>query len=299
MEEKNKNNRWILFAGIGCIVLVCLCGGLIAGFFLIQRTSSGTSFTTEMRNVFSDEFMPLIGTPDPPSIEVPTLEAIQIPSLPPLEEVFPTLELFENQPDLTGNQYLDDSRLVDDFSSDALGWPEYDDGTTILKYENQAYSFQVKQADYYDWVYVPVMFNPASIVFDVWGLPGEQHGTFGVFCQYQDPANYYYAEFDLETREVMIGIIENDEFVPLYEPNQDDYYWIPVDAFSPLPEEVNTIALDCQPETITLTVNEDLVRRVIIQKPFTSPGVMALFVYALDFAGPDGYKLYFDNVTIR
>jgi hypothetical protein len=67
----------------------------------------------------------------------------------------------------TVGQHLDDYSLFDDFSSDELGWPRYDDGTTRLAYEDEAYGFQITEPDYYDWAYFPVEFFPDEIRFDV------------------------------------------------------------------------------------------------------------------------------------
>jgi hypothetical protein len=64
-------------------------------------------------------------------------------------------------------QHLDDYSLFDDFSSDELGWPRYDDGTTRLAYEDEAYGFQITEPDYYDWAYFPMEFFPNEIRFDV------------------------------------------------------------------------------------------------------------------------------------
>jgi hypothetical protein len=33
-----------------------------------------------------------------------------------------------------------------------------------------------------------------------------------------------------------------------------------------------------------------------VPQPFDDPGEAAFFVYAFDFAGPEGYKVFFDNV---
>jgi len=299
MERQTKSNRWILFVGIGCVVILCICGALVAGFFLITRSNSSTTFINDFPNFIPDEILPEINTPEPLSIEIPTLPAIELPTMPAIDELLPTLQALGTGPDQASGQYLDDSMLIDDFSTTAMEWPEYDDGLTILKYENQAYSFQIKEPDYYDWVYIPVLFNPSYIMFDVWGLPGEQDGTFGVFCQYQDPSNYYYVEFDLQTRQAVIAKIEDDEFIPLTEPDSNDEYWFPVNALKQSPDQVNTIAIDCQLGAITLLVNNEFVQMVPVNNPFSDPGVMAFFVFTFSSAGPEGYKVYFDNVIIR
>ncbi len=299
MEEKTRNNRIILFVGIGCLAIICICVTFVGTFLVFRSTTSQQTITDNLQNLIPEEIMPEIGTPDVSSLDVPTLPPVEIPTLPAILSDTPTPETNESELDTAGNQFSDDTMLVDDFSTDALDWPVYDDGLTIINYEDQAYSFQITEPNYYDWAYVPATFNPSYIMFDVWSLPGEQDGTFGVFCQYQDPENYYYVEFDLETKGAILAMIREDEFIPLTEPDSNDEYWIPVDALTSSPDEINTIEIDCQLDIITLIVNDQLVEIVLVDSPFTSPGVMAFFVFTFEFAGPDGYKVYFDNVTVR
>jgi len=94
----------------------------------------------------------------------------------------------------TGPQFRDAHMIKDDFSSEALGWPLFDDGKTILKYENNSYSFQIKEPDLFDWAYLPIDFSPSEISFDVVSPQSLQDGTFGVFCNFQDEKNYNYMD---------------------------------------------------------------------------------------------------------
>ena len=147
----------------------------------------------------------------------------------------------DSGPALTGNQRLDEYSLYDDFSSEALMWPLFDDGKTILKYENGAYSFQIAEPDYIDWAYLPVDFIPYEIWFNVQGLAGEQDGTFGVFCQYQDVDNHYYVEFDLQTNSYIIAQYFNGEDIPLTKQNTGGQFWYETSAFKSSPDAVNQI----------------------------------------------------------
>jgi hypothetical protein len=197
---------------------------------------------------------------------------------------------------LTGDQHIDDHSLYDDFSSEALLWPIFDDGKTILKYENDAYSFQIREQDYYDWAYFPVDFIPFEIRFDVQGPEGSQDGTFGVFCHLQDADNYYYVEFDLQENTYMLGHVLDGEFIYLTEESSSGNHWQSTDALNSPPTSVNRIGVSCYLEEITLFINDQLVDQVTVPQPFDDPGEAAFFVYAFDFAGPEGYKVFFDNV---
>jgi hypothetical protein len=106
------------------------------------------------------------------------------------QKATPSVEAVSPAPGLTGDQRLDDFSLFDDFSSEALGWPVYDDGITLLGYEDGAYGFQITGPEYYDWAYFPVDFIPYEIEFDVKTTSGAQDGTAGVFYHFQDEDNY-------------------------------------------------------------------------------------------------------------
>lgn len=302
--KKKRGLLWLLPVGIGCIGLICICG--LVGIFLYNMQNpfayfSGTT-PTSVPDVGAE---PTEVTPQPTiaPTETPIPEATDLlaPTEAPatMEPPFPTPEpTIEDNP-LTGNQYRDEFSIFDDFSSKALGWPEYDDGITILQYEQDAYSLQVTGQDYFDWAYVPVNFWPNVIQFDVWGLPGSQEGTFGVFCQYQDFDNYYFVEIDLETNEFVMGQYLAGEYIPLTIPVENEQYWLSADPLKPYPDEVNKIDLSCSQEFMVLSINDALVYHITIPDPFQNPGEMALFVYAFSFAGSDGYKVFFDNVAVR
>lgn len=296
-----KRNKWILPVGIGCVVILCLCGGAVGGFFLLQNQVVSIISDAGFEDLLPTEFRSIIEeTALAPIVEVTEMpEATQ----PPIEEPSTPTDQPSTPPDdstMPGDgQYQDEFTLVDDFSSNAFGWIEYEDEITILKLENGAYSFQVLEPAYYDWSYVPVDFFPSFITFDVYGLPGEQDGTFGLFCQYQDEFNYYYVEFDLQTNEYVIAQIVDDEYILLNEPLAEDYDWLTTSAFSENPEDTNTITVDCTLDTFSLIINNELVNSVFIEDPFTNPGDMAFFVFAYEFAGTEGYKVFFDNVVVE
>jgi len=286
MTEQKRFPWLALILGVGCVGVLCI-GVLVVGggavYFLTQETA------------IPSVPEPVVTVPveilEPTSVPAPVVE----PTLVEPTAVEPTTP----GTSLTGDQRLDDHSLYDDFSSDALGWPLFDDGKTILKYENQAYSIQITEPDYEDWAYLPVDFIPYEIWFDVQGLPGQQDGTFGVFCQYQNEDNFYYVEFDLEINSYVIGQILNDEHIPLTPQNANGQYW--QDASGTLkspPTSVNRIGVTCYLDSITLFINDQWVDEVGVGQPFDQPGEAAFFVYTFDFAGENGYKIFFDNVEV-
>lgn len=276
-----KHFPWLaIILGAGCVGVLCI-GFLVIGggaaLFLTQRSAS-------------------------PSIPEPVV-TVQVVTPGPLQEPTqlvppPATAQSDFGPTLTGDQRVDDHSLYDDFSSDALGWPVFDDGKTIIQYENEAYSFQIAEADYVDWAYFPVDFIPYEIWFDVQGLSGQQDGTFGVFCQFQDVDNYYYAEFDLQDNSYILAQIVNGEDIPLTKQNSVDQYWYETSTLRSSPDAINRIGLSCYLDSILLSINDQFVDEVHVPQPFDQPGGAAFFVYTFDFAGPDGYKVYFDNVEV-
>jgi hypothetical protein len=283
LTEKKQFPWLAVVIGVGCVGVLCV-GVLVVGggaaFFLTQRTASSS------------------GPEAVVTVEVKVATIMPEPTdIPPIE---PTTAIEPTAPgtSLTGDQYVDESSLYDDFSSDALGWPVYDDGTTILKYEDDSYSFQIAEPEYIDWAYFPVDFVPYEIWFDVQGRPGPQDGTFGVFCQYQDVDNHYYVELDLETNSYIIAQYLDGEDIPLTKQNTAGQFWYESDAFKSSPDDINHIGIGCYLEEITLFINDQLVDQVKAEQPFDQPGEAAFFVYSFSFAGPEGYKVFFDNVEV-
>jgi len=281
---------WAVVLAIGCVGVLCIGILLVAGggVYLLNLRSDPKA---ESEAVIISPAETLGPTPSPtPGLEPPLVEPAYSP----------TPEIVQDQPTLalTGNQRLEEYSLFDDFSSEALGWPVYEDGKTILKYENQAYSIQVLEPDYYDWAFIPVGFVPFEIWFDVQGSLGAQDGTFGVFCQFLNDDNYAYVEFDLADNSYVIGQIIAGESIPLTAENDSGQYWYSTDALQSSPNAVNRIGVSCYPQSITLFVNDQWVDEVEITQSFDRPGEAAFFVYTFDFAGEEGYKVIFDNVEV-
>ena len=283
---------WTLIIGAGCLGFMCV----------VIVAAGGLAFFSDL-NIVLPAVPVLDGTTTSiPATSMPATVLVQ-PSQPtnlpdPTPAPSPTAKPTDSGPTLTGDQHLDDHSLYDDFSSDALGWPTFDDGSTILKYENLAYSFQVTEPEYYDWAYFPVDFIPYEIWFDVQGQTGLQEGTFGVFCHIQDADNYYYAEFDLETNSYILAQRLNGEDIPLTKQNTVGQFWYETSALKSPPTTVNRIGVSCYLDSITLFINDQWVDEVNVKQPFDKVGEAAFFVYAFDFAGENGYKVLFDNVEV-
>jgi hypothetical protein len=278
MTEQKRFPWLAVILGIGCVGILCVGFLMVGGgaaFFLTQRSTSPSMPEPVVTvQVLPPETLPEPTQPVPPPATIPT----------------------DSAPTLTGEQRRDDHSLYDDFSSDALMWPTFDDGKTIIKYENEAYSFQIAEPENIDWAYFPVDFIPYEIWFDVQGLPGRQDGSFGVFCQYQDADNHYYAEFDLQSNSYIIAQYLDGEDVPLTKQNDVGQFWYETDAFKSSPTAINRIGVSCYLDSITVFINDQLVDQVDVPQPFDQPGQAAFFVYAFSYAGENGYKVFFDNV---
>ena len=289
MNGSNDNKKWLLPVGIGCgLLLICLClGAAVGGFYLYQNQTFNDTLDIAVPTLDIDIEMPTM------EVVIPTIE-VEAPNMPAATEA-PAATPTDSGPTLTGNQTITASYMFDDFSSDALMWPIFDDGVTILKYENDAYSFQITEPEYIDWAYVPVEFSPTYIKFDIWGPPGDQNGSVGVFCQYQDTSNHYYAEFDLQDRKYILATYINGEDISL----NGDNFWVDTNSLQASPQSTNTIELTCTLDSMSLTINGEFVDQVTIPDPLTSPGTMAVFVYPYSYADENGTKVYFDNVEVQ
>jgi hypothetical protein len=273
---------WLIVLAVAGICALCTAVVLIAGiFFSFTRSTSPSN--------------PIVALNTLPPVSTFPASPTSFPVIPePTNAINP--EPTSSGLTLTGNQQLRDFYLYDDFSSEALDWPVYDDGVTIIKYENGQYSFQIAEPDTYDWAYVPLDFSPTDIWFDVQGMNGPQDGTMGVFCQFQDDDNYYYVEFDLGTRSFIIGQYIAGVDTILSQENAQGDVWQPTSALKPSPQEVNRIGITCNLDSIILFINDEWVTEVSVGTPAATSGEMALFVFAYSYGS--GYRVFFDNVEV-
>ena len=279
--KTNRNFPWWVVLAVGCVCVLCvgvLGVGGVAYFYQMTTEPPTPEYVSPTSAVYT---VPPAVTPDIPEATQP------VATEPPVSGT-----------SLTGQQELSEYRLYDDFSSEALGWPVFDDGKTIIQYEDGQYGFQIKEPDYVDWAYVPVNFTPLEIRFDVKSITSQQNGTFGLFCQYQDENNYFYVEFDLGTATYVIGQYAKGENIALTPQNAQGQYWQEVSTLNTSPGAVNRIGISCYRNFITLYINDEWITDVNPPQPVDNPGSMAFFVYAFPFADAEGYKVYFDNVEV-
>lgn len=307
LKDGHQNKDWIIYAAIAIVAVTIICGVLVGSLYYLQQSGRSLPFSSELQTLMAgegaaiehDQSTPAAESQTRPSFALPTMGGIEIPTRKPGESITSTPIPTATTPNLTGNQYLDNTTLIDDFSSDSLGWPVVSGGDATIQYENETYTIQVRGANSTEIAIAPAPFNPSYILFDVWRTPGVQQGTFSVFCQYQDARNYYFIEFDLQNRKVQFGQMVDNVFIPLTVPDANLSYWIPVDALKLSPENVNTIGVDCRLGVINLLVNDEFVRLVPVNSPFDNPGGVAFSVSTSDNTGPEGYQVFFDNVFIR
>ena len=282
--EENKSRKWLLPVGIGCLVLLCICIGLAVGIFVIgERFTSRLPFDIDE---FTDGSF------------IPTMEeSFGLDEGATVDDGSGS-DTGSTANGSSGGQTSTDSYFADDFSTSDLGWLEYDDGATIIKFEEGAFSFEVTEPDYLDWTYVPTSFYPTTIEFDVRGRSGPQDGSFGVNCNYLDENNHYYVEIDLGFHDAIFAMIQDGEFVPLTEETSEGQYWLKLSYLNDPPDSINHVKVSCTQQTITLWINDQLEYEIQVSDPFTEPGDMALFLYTYDYA-TDGYKVFFDNVIVE
>jgi|GEM_PF-2866619 len=236
------------------------------------------------------------------NLQLTAIAQVQIPAVTPAAAA--TTGSTEASPPATaddgssGGQRRTSYSLFDDFSSKAMGWEEYENGVTTLRVEDGAYRFQHRGKGGFEKVFWPVDFIPVEAQFDMRAQEGAQDGTFGVFCQFQDQNNYYYLEVDLLDRKYVIYQVADGVLIPLTAQNEVGQYWLDAVGLKPGVSDTNRFGVTCYPETITFFINGAWVDEVVVQQPVDTPGLGAFFVYAFDFAGDEGYTVWFDNVEL-
>jgi len=276
----NFKKNFILFGIFMCLLFILACDFFGGSEKTVEVTQAPVSenlqattqvLITQMAQTSQARIQTMPATAVPPTAELPTAASSNSP------------------------QFRDAHIFKDDFSTEVMGWPLFDDGKTILKYEDNSYSFQIMKPDFYDWAYFPIDFSPSEISFDVLSPQSLQDGTFGVFCNYQDEKNYNYIEVDLFLGEYTIGQYKEDELIPLTAENDKGQYWHSAKSIKPA-AEINHFVIGCYPGKIYLLINNEIIDEVTIAQPFDKKGETAFMVYTFDFASPDGYKVFFDNV---
>jgi hypothetical protein len=191
-------------------------------------------------------------------------------------------------PSLTGDQYLDESTMWDDFSSKAFGWSEKTDGDGGRTYVDDAYVIY-DRVGIYIVSDVPVDFTPTSIDFEAALDVGLQDGEYGVICHYQDDANWDAVGIHPAEGTYHVAQLVDNEYIGMTSP-----LWQTAPNLDTTLGAVNQIGVECLDEEIGLSINGEFVGRWTLQIP-REPRGMALYVYGYsDDIEP--YSVIFDNV---
>ncbi len=113
-----------------------------------------------------------------------------------------------------------------------------------------------------------------------------------------DENNYYFVIFDLSEKTYLIGQTVDKEDINLTKKNKSGNYWQEASSLKTPATEVNHFKINCNLDSIQLTINDKLIDEVQIEKPFENNGKSAFYVYANKSVDKNGYKIVFDNLEI-
>ena len=304
-----------LGAAAAAIVLAVLVIGIVMGLAALMRgngPAAGTAVPAATAAAVATEVadpaqpVPLGDATDPPPTaapEVPTTTPAQdddadAPEIAPTAaEELPTPDTPTETPEtaapptapsLTGDQYLDDTTMWDDFSSKAFGWSEKTDGDGGRTYVDDAYVIY-DRVGIYIVADVPVDFIPSSIDFEAALDVGLQDGEYGVICHYQDDANWDAVGIHPAKGTYHVAQLVDNEYIGMTSP-----LWQASPNLDTTSRAVNQIGVECLDEEIGLIINGEFIGRWTLQVP-REPRGMALYVYGYsDDIEP--YSVVFDNV---
>ncbi|MBN1249768.1 MAG: zinc ribbon domain-containing protein [Anaerolineae bacterium] len=232
---------------------------------------------------------------DPPPTQDEAVETQPPPASPATLEPTGTPSLASDTSDappqgLTGDQYLDDVTMWDDFSSKAMGWAEGETENGGWHYIEDAYVIY-DNVGMYIISGVPVDFAPTGINFDAALSPGLPDGEYGVICHYEDTGNFDAVALHPAEGSYQVTQLVDDEFINLTDP-----LWQPAPQFDTAIEAVNTIGVECLDDEIGLFINNEFVGRWTLTVP-RAPSGMGLYVYSY-YDGEEPYRVVFDNVQV-
>jgi hypothetical protein len=254
-ESPKKTNKTILFVGIIAAVLI-ICASVT--LFAIGSIIFG-----------KDVGFPLFGK------ATATNESGMVTEYPTL--VAPTGK------SLTGRQQLSETQFFDDFSSNALNWPQKSDENFACGYQDGSYFIEVKKPDYRQVIFSPV--EPLThLEFTAEVFSGSDNGGFGVACYYQDIENYYFVYFNTGKSNYYLGRFENGKWIDLADPKPFEQ--------APGPQRY---AVDCTPGLMAVYVSGALNSEYEITQPVKSNKMHLSVVTWTDSTG--GMKVIFDDVS--
>lgn len=307
-KPSTKTMRLVLLAGllsVSCLVSLCGVGGL---YLNLSQPKTGSDQTvpeppqaalaqTEIALGLQQTQMaqPLdqpVADDEPVEVSTPTLSAPEEP----VDAPEPTAQVSAPDKSLTGAQVLSEHSFIDDFSSNALGWPIINDSTLITKVDQGVLTIRVIEKVVNHFVFIPTPFNPYLINFDITSPTNYGDGTFGLVCQYQDAENHYYLEFDPEFGSYSIMQVRDGENIVMLDEENQKIFWKDMPAFIAQPGAVNNLSVNCSPDGVTLFANDQLIVDTIADQPFNQEGLAGILIYAYSFAADEGYQIILDNV---
>jgi hypothetical protein len=301
---KRSSLLWIVLGAGGCLGILCIALVIAGLIFFSSENPVMDAFSdllpTEPAQSFMQTELPkpeqpvqMVETPLPPPTQpVPTLpDPIQPePTQPEPDPIEPTQpeEIMPTWPGDIG-QEVNESYFTDDFSSTRYDWANVNDEINSFGIEDGHFALQVFQPDYTSWAYLPIDFDPTSIGFDAAIVPGNEQGAYGVMCHYQDSENYHFVSIDPMNKEYSIGYLLDDEYTGLMRD-----IWMPSLYLHDSPYAVNNIQITCDPDMITLFINNELEAQASTGS--LTGGRMALSGETWEDMDPGGFKALFDNI---
>ena len=188
--------------------------------------------------------------------------------------------------------YVTDTTIYDPFDDNSLGWEQDAASDLTTAVENGAYSIYTNELSTYFWIYPPVDFNPTVIEYDAWvdsSTSTQDFGTYGVICNFQDSNNFTYVEIDPNDGSVYFARFVDDEEVSLRDQN-----WTESANLNPGAGQINHIKVECQPDSLRLSINGSLEDQVSIDPPGVA-GNSGFLIGTWETLDPNGYKVFFDN----
>jgi len=231
---------------------------------------------------------PIVETP-PAAPEPAPSKTVEPAPEPAILEENAAGEAVPTVPEDTGQDFSD-TPFTDNFSNNQYDWAVVHDEAVNYDIEDGHYVIHLLQENYISWAYLPTDFEPTFISFDAAVVPGQDQGGYGVMCHYQDEENYYFVSIDPANKEYAIGYLFGGEYYELME-----NLWMPSYLLNDSPHAVNNIQVICDPDMITLVINNELEAQT-----YTEPqdgGIVSIFAETWDEIEPGGFKVLFDNLV--
>jgi hypothetical protein len=306
---KKRGSKLPIFLVMGgCLGFLCVLVVFVGAFFLIGKNKIGdiVQFIPAATNAPAATAT----LPEPPEAATQAASPTQAPlptqqsvatqtppptQAPPTQAPLPTqtTEPTMNIPPVAWpadiGQELSGYYFSDDFSNNQYGWEEIRDEVGSQGLEDGHYGLHLLMPNFIMWVFPPITFNPRSVGFDAAIQPGSDQGAYGVLCYYQDDANYYSISIDPLNHRYSIGQTVNDEYTSLL-----DEAWKPALNMNQLIYDVNSIQVVCDPDMITLFINNEFENQVTVTLQPDSR--TAIYAETWEDTPASGFKVLFDNL---